>query len=120
MLKFIAGLLDKANRKGTIKRFREAKDMLGMPEIEGIENLSDERIMEIYHEVDDALFEIGGKRNESSSLTYQMVDCIVRDRLIDEINGHYNEGLASMKQNCLEGGFSAVFIKGRIYTGLLS
>ena len=47
MLKFISGLLDKANRKGTIKSFREAKDILGMPEIEGIENLSDERIMEI-------------------------------------------------------------------------
>ena len=118
MFKLITGLLKKTGRSGTIKSFREAKNMLGMPEIEGIENLSDNRIMEIYDEVEKILSAVGVSRKELSSLTYQMVDCIVRDRLIDEINGCYKEQLNNMKEQCLDHGYRAAYIKGRSYTGM--
>jgi hypothetical protein len=118
MFKLITGLLKKSARSGTIKSLREAKNMMGFPEIEGIKNISDNRIMEIYDEVESVLSEVGTIRKELKLLRYQMVDCIVRDRLIGEINGRYKQELESMRRQCVAHGYRAAYIKGKSYTGL--
>lgn len=118
MIGFLTRWLEKKTRKGTIESFRNAKNIAGLPEIEGIETLSDDRIMEIYKEVECALEDIGVAKGELPSLTYKLVDCIVRDRLIDEINGCYKDELTRMKEVGMQLGYRGILVKGRTYSGL--
>ncbi|HHZ95597.1 MAG TPA: hypothetical protein EYN67_08565 [Flavobacteriales bacterium] len=117
MFKLFLGLFSKSTRDANkVKEFREAKNIMGLPEIEGIENLTDDRIIEIYHEVKSILVNIGTQRKELKLLSYQMQDSIIRDRLIDEINGCYQDQLENMRKQCLANGYEAAYIKGRIYS----
>jgi len=114
----ISFLIDKVMGKSTITQYRELKTVIGNTEIDGIEYISDDRIMEIHREVHKALEDTASARGEIRLLTYQVMDCITRDRLIDETNRCYVGGLEKMKRMHRTDGIESLFIKGRSYSGL--
>lgn len=107
-----------SSKKGKVSQYRNLVNPLGFPEIEGIESISDDRIIEIYNEVETLLSTIAGDRKELGTLTYQAIDCLVRDCLIDEINGVYPDKLSNIEQQYRAAGLNSLFIKGRSYTCL--
>lgn len=106
-----SGLLGGGNNKA--KYFRNLKNMLGIPEIEGLEFVTDSRIVEIYNEVKDTIATIAVEKNEA--IPERVIDGLVRDRLIDEIHGNYQIQLDNMKNMYTSYEIRSTFFKGRTY-----
>lgn len=75
---------------------------MGTPEIEGIENISDDRIFEIYKEVEDIMYDIAydiAKAQGTISVFDNVLREMVQIALIGEINGEYSNNLKMVKLN---------------------
>ena len=101
---FLSSLFGSENKekKKVVNYYRSLTNMLGLPEIEGIENISDDRIFEISNEVTGIVFAIAydiakdrGQLNVLNNSAIEMV-CIA---LNGEINGAYDNNLEIVRQN---------------------
>lgn len=93
--------------------FRKLKNFLGVQEIEGLESVSDARINEIYEEVKNTLHSIASKKNET--IPESVIDALVRDLLMDEVHGNYEQQFNNMKDMYSEYEIRSLFVQGRIY-----
>lgn len=93
--------------------FRKLENFLGVQEIEGLESVSDAKINEIYEEVKNTLISIASKKNET--IPESVIDGLVRDRLMDEVHGNYEQMFNNMKDMYSEYEIRSLFVKGRIY-----
>jgi hypothetical protein len=104
---------DPAASRSKASFFRNWKNIFGLPEVEGIDTLSDQRINEIYSEVRDAFRAIAEKKKES--LPDSTINGLVRDLLMDEVNGNYaaqfSQGTAMYSEHPIQ----MIFWKGRAY-----
>lgn len=100
-------------KNGKAKYFRNLKNILGVNEIEGLESVSDARINEIYEEVKTTLHSIASKKRET--IPESVIDGLVRDRLMDEVHGHYEQNFNDMKDMYAQYEIRSLFVKGRIY-----
>ena len=106
------------NRKGsTARNFREMTNMLGVPEIEGIEKISNDRIIEIHDEVVGMLSKIAIEKGEYEAL-WKVREGLVRDMLIAETFGQYSASLENMRCSYETCGIKCVLVKGRTYHNL--
>lgn len=120
--KWLLEYLRKANAPSTSRNiyqeekssfFRAWKNSFGLPEIEGIEKLSDRRINEIYIEVKGALQSISSQKHES--ISESVLNGVVRDLLIEELRGNYSSQLSQMVDIYSSQPISSLFYKGRKY-----
>jgi len=96
------------------KYFRKLENIFGVQEIKGLEAVSDARINEIYEEVKNALHSIASKKNES--IPESVIDALVRDLLINEVHGQYEQQFNNMKDMYTKYEIRSLFVKGRIYS----
>ena len=109
---------DLFNRKGSVARtFREMTNMLGVSEIEGIEKISDDRIIEIHDEVVVVLPKMAIEKGEYKALM-EVINGLVRDMLIAETFGQYSNSLENMKDAYEMCGIKCILVKGRTYHNL--
>jgi len=90
-----------SQKKKIVKHFRDLTDFMGTPEIEGIENISDARIFEIYEEVEkimDKAYNVAKSQGTLNAYDTYLTD-MVKIALIGEINGEYNQNLEVVRQN---------------------
>ena len=85
----------------------------GQQAIKQIEKLSDDEIRWCYIRVKSDLKNIVNERNEK--ISNSIINALVRDRLIDKINGKSDEQYELMIENYRCNGISSTFIKGRPY-----
>lgn len=81
--------------------------------IVGIENLSDHEVKMCYLKVRDELRYIARKRNEKISNT--IINALTRDRLIDLVDGNFDEMFQWMSERYKNDGIATTFIMGRAY-----
>ena len=93
--------------------FRTWKNIFGLPEVEGIDALSDQRINEIYSEVRDAFCAIAKRKKES--LPDSTINGLVRDLLMDDVNGNFPAQLSQGTAMYNEHPIQIIFWKGRAY-----
>lgn len=93
--------------------FRNWKNAFGLPEVEGIDALSDQRINEIYTEVREAFRAIAGGKKEF--LPESTINGLVRDFLMDEVNGQYPAQFSQATAMYSEQPIQMLFWKGRVY-----
>jgi len=93
--------------------FRNWKNIFGLPEVEGIDALSDQRINEIYSEVRDAFCAIAKRKKES--LPDSTINGLVRDLLMDDVNGNFPAQLSQGTAMYNEHPIQIIFRKGRAY-----
>jgi hypothetical protein len=91
--------------------------MLGVSEIEGIEKISDDRIIEIHDEVVATLSKMAIGKGEYKVLM-RVINGLVRDMLIAETHGQYDNSLKNMEDAYEMCGTKCVLVKGRDYYGL--
>ena len=93
--------------------FRNWKNVFGLPEVEGIDALSDQRINEIYSEVRDTFRTIAARKKES--LPDSTINGLVRDLLMDDVNGNYAAQFSQATAMYNEHSIQMIFWKGRTY-----
>jgi len=93
--------------------FRNWKNIFGLPEVEGIDALSDQRINEIYSEVRDAFCAIAKRKKES--LPDSTINGLVRVLLMDDVNGNFPAQLSQGTAMYNEHPIQIIFWKGRAY-----
>lgn len=93
--------------------FRKWKNIFGLPEVEGIEALSDQRINEIYAESKSELQAIAAKKGES--IPDSVLNGLIRDLLMDEARGNYAAQLQQMSTMYSEYPIKMILCKGRTY-----
>ena len=99
------------------RTFREMTNMLGVSEIEGIEKISDDRIIEIHDEVVVEFSKMAIEKGEYKALM-EIINGIVRDMLIAETFGQYSNSLKNMKDAYEMCGIKCILVKGRTYHNL--
>jgi hypothetical protein len=100
-------------KEDKVRYFRNLKNAFGFVEIEGLKSVSDSRILEIYNQSKEALVSIASSRQEK--ISESQINGLVRDLLMDEVNGNYAMRFEEMKDHYASHGIRMILFKGRTY-----
>jgi hypothetical protein len=125
---FVKGKFDKSNAAaepstaapttiavGTSKAtfFRNQRNPFGLPEVPGLEVLTDSRINEIYRDVETAIGTIAARKNDV--VPDSAINGLVRDMLLAEVNGNYSAQFNQMTEMYNKQPIEMLYWKGRAY-----